>query len=1011
MQLLKFFVFGNAVVLATSKMLVSEPVFGAAYMTSQGTVIQSLDMYALDFSKPFLGVWSPSQTSHSLRGTAYIKLTSVASATVDSAQAQSTLTTVSVPRALAGTGSTILSLAVTTECEPLQRSSRNCRCLPGYWWNNKFCATLQDCEEGGIFQAVISLLFSPCQCLRWTSSDIGYCQSLFSAWKVSGSATLPPKLASVGADADLTLSFNLAEGATNVMWYLLGPESSEAKEIRMGTEVTLLQDGSEFVLRVSSPSPDWAGEYICRYWNGSALLELRQEVTVPLVAADIVQTPSQVSMNCSSPDRVLLQCCIRSRGAALSASWNPGAPEPVNLVGTEDPLCHSLSLDSCPSGDTVYLCTFEGGELGSTQTTVTVNVIQDGDLFCPGDNLQGGWKVTKAGQVAELLCPQGREGMMLRSCFSNGTWGAVQDNCTSRVLLSGLREAQLVQAGLGSPESEIPWMIEWLKMEMKPSQNQSIYPPDLLALVMTLDIISQVAVDSNMQLDISSVTDLLDAVNWMLDLDTETMWPEVQARRQSAGSMLLQATEDLTSLLVPPASQFHLTLPNLELQSAIFNSTWVDDFTTIFDTDPPLHSHISKEELKEVVQREHSIVITSLALKNMDRILPGHDGAGSSHALGSLVMSNAIMAHNGSVRQASIEMMFGLWNTTRNTVEKWTAQCVFWNRSLHAGMGGWSSQGCQTSSTETVSNCSCRHLASFSVLMSANPIRPLSFALTFLNNFGVCATILALVTSLIIYGLVWTSVVKDKVSCFRYTTLVNISFSLLMGSLWFLGVFRLQASHESKLCVAVAFFTHFFYLAVFFWMLVKAAVLGHQLIFVFHHLSTRSVLLAMVAVAYVCPLVLAVATVAAFFSRQSYLNEAICWLSFHSKAIYTFSVPLLVTVIAIFLILFVALLKFLRPSVLERPQGEEKKALLGMFKALLILTPVFGLTWGLGVFALTSDASQSIQFAFIILNSLQGFFVLLFACLMDKKVRGALRKRLCCSRTHGIHLSQVSKMQ
>lgn len=186
-----------------------------------------------------------------------------------------------------------------------------------------------------------------------------------------------------------------------------------------------------------------------------------------------------------------------------------------------------------------------------------------------------------------------------------------------------------------------------------------------------------------------------------------------------------------------------------------------------------------------------------------------------------------------------------------------------------------------------------------------------------------------------------------------------------MGSLWFLGVSRLKSSHENKLCVAVAFFTHFFYLATFSWMLVQALVLCYQLIF--HHLSIRCVMPAMVTIGYVCPLVLAVATVAAFFPRQSYLNETICWLSFCSKAIYAFCVPALVIVIVKLLIFFVLLLMLMRQSVSERAQGEEKVALIGM----LILTPVLVLTWGLWVVIMASDASQLIHYAFTILNALQ----------------------------------------
>lgn len=48
----------------------------------------------------------------------------------------------------------------------------------------------------------------------------------------------------------------------------------------------------------------------------------------------------------------------------------------VPLTGTEDPLCHFLTLNSCPNSDTTYLCTFQSDALGSVQTSVTVSVLQ-----------------------------------------------------------------------------------------------------------------------------------------------------------------------------------------------------------------------------------------------------------------------------------------------------------------------------------------------------------------------------------------------------------------------------------------------------------------------------------------------------------------------------------------------------------------------------------------------------------------------------------------------------------
>ncbi|XP_053106238.1 adhesion G-protein coupled receptor F3 isoform X2 [Hemicordylus capensis] len=928
-----------------------------------------------------------------LRGAAYLQLTALAPPATDTAQVQQLLATLSAPRLVPGTASNISALAVTTECDPLQQQqkSRDCHCLPGYQWSDTFCQQLSACG-GGLIQSLASLvLLAPCQCLRWTLPGVGFCRP--PASPVSESTTLAPKLASVGAEGALNLSFSLKEGATDVKWYLLRPDWTVAKDILNGTQVTLQlqQDGSEALLGVSSVSPDWAGVYICRYRYEGSLREVRQVVGVPLGPADVVLTLSQVSMNCSSPEQLTLRCCIRNRGSGIRASWNPGSSSPAHLTGKGDTLCQALALDSCPSGNTSYQCIFESDDLGSVQTEVVVSGIQDGDLFCPSEATTGSWNTTKAGQVAELLCPTGSTGKMLRSCSSRGSWGGVQSNCTSQELLSGLRQAQLLQAGLGNPVSEVPGMMEWL--ETKTRQTQEGSPWDLLAVISTMDIISQVALGYNLRLDGDAVASLLTAANWMLALDPETEWAEVEAVWPPAGSRFLQGIEDLTSLLQLSASEFSLSLPNVELQSARFEGPVEADYSKAFDMEPPLRTHIAREQLEDLVRQEGEVTVTSLALKKLDRILPENSDTASSRGLGSLVLSNAIMSPNGSVKQVDIDMTFGHWNLThgKEGQQELVAQCVFWNHSLPEGVGGWSTQGCRTSGAGTATNCTCCHLTSFSILMSAKPV-PVSFALTFLSKFGICASILALLASLAIYYLVWTSVVKNKVSYFRYTTLVNMAFSLLMGNLWFLVASQLAASPENKLCVAVAFFTHFSYLAVFCWMLIQALLLFHQLIFVFHQLTVRSILPAMVVVGYVCPLAIAVATVAAFSPTQGYLQEAVCWLSSGSRAIYAFSVPVLLIVAINLLILFVVLLKLMRPSVSEGPPGEERKALLSLFKALLILTPVFGLTWGLGVITMTTEASQLTHYAFTILNAFQGVFILLFGCLMDKKAVDAVWK-------------------
>uniref|UniRef100_A0A674IV60 G-protein coupled receptors family 2 profile 2 domain-containing protein n=1 Tax=Terrapene triunguis TaxID=2587831 RepID=A0A674IV60_9SAUR len=209
------------------------------------------------------------------------------------------------------------------------------------------------------------------------------------------------------------------------------------------------------------------------------------------------------------------------------------------------------------------------------------------------------------------------------------------------------------------------------------------------------------------------------------------------------------------------------------------------------------------------------------------------------------------------------------------------------------------------------------------------------------------------------------------ISYFRYMTLVNIALSLLMANAWFLGSTWMTPSHENELCVAATFFTHFFYLAMFFWMLVQALLLFHHLVFVFHQLARASIMPLMVTLGYLCPLLIAAATVAVYYPKRGYVQATACWLNGHNGAIYAFSVPVLVIVLVNVLILFVVVMKLMRPSLSEGPKGEERKTLLSILKALLILTPIFGLTWGLGIITMTSKSSELSHYMFAVLNSFQ----------------------------------------
>uniref|UniRef100_A0A8C8XME1 Adhesion G protein-coupled receptor D1 n=1 Tax=Panthera leo TaxID=9689 RepID=A0A8C8XME1_PANLE len=61
-------------------------------------------------------------------------------------------------------------------------------------------------------------------------------------------------------------------------------------------------------------------------------------------------------------------------------------------------------------------------------------------------------------------------------------------------------------------------------------------------------------------------------------------------------------------------------------------------------------------------------------------------------------------------------------------------------------------------------------------------------------------------------------------------------------------------------------------------------------------------------------------------------------------------------------------------------------------KAVAVLLPILGTSWVFGVLAVNSQAVV-FQYMFAVLNSLQGFFIFLFHCLLNSEVRAAFKHK------------------
>ncbi|XP_039637257.1 adhesion G protein-coupled receptor F5-like [Perca fluviatilis] len=331
-------------------------------------------------------------------------------------------------------------------------------------------------------------------------------------------------------------------------------------------------------------------------------------------------------------------------------------------------------------------------------------------------------------------------------------------------------------------------------------------------------------------------------------------------------------------------------------------------------------------------------------------------------------------------------------------------KCVFWNFSLFNNIGGWDNKGCELvrNINKTVT-CNCNHLTSFSILMS--PYSHNSLVLDYITYVGVSISMASLVICLIIEAVIWKKIRRNNTSYLRHVSIVNIAVSLLIADIWFIIGAAISDDDEinQPACNAATFFIHFFYLALFFWMLASGLLLLYRTVNVFDGgLSKTSLLAFGFTLGYGAPLIIVIITVAVTAPKKEYIQETgVCWLNWYqSNALLAFVIPALVIVVINLVILLVVIFKMLRRrSMGDAVQAGERHVLVVIARTLAFLTPFFGLTWGLGVGTMTNPDDEGILIAFTFFNSLQGFFILVFGTLLDKKVRSEITIRSQNSRT------------
>lgn len=446
------------------------------------------------------------------------------------------------------------------------------------------------------------------------------------------------------------------------------------------------------------------------------------------------------------------------------------------------------------------------------------------------------------------------------------------------------------------------------------------------------------------------------------------VWQQLNSNGESQGhsSQLLNAIESI--IKAASDTDFNITSPT--------NSFLLKKVTTSEDFNEVLRLNSTAEIIIPDITSSHkNITITTVAFSSLGNVMPARNRSDNLNTTEN-VINGLIVIVNTSISINNIQLKFDkLRNSVtlnNDSVNLGNLQCVFWDFKLFNGSGAWDSTGCEVIRVNGSDTCHCNHTTSFSVLMS--PYAPEELALSIITYVGVAISIASLLVCLIIEIIIWKDVSRNSTSHVRHVSLVNIAISLLIADICFMisAAVVKPGTDFTGSCSAAVFFTHFFYLSLFFWMLVSAVLLLYRSTMVFSHLSKAVMMASAFIVGYGAPLLIAVITVASTAGNKHYVtrNEA-CWLNWNdSKALLAFVVPALVIVAVNITIVVIVLVKMLKRGVGESNR-DEKNTLVMILRCVAILTPIFGITWGLGLGIMVEPKALAIHYLFAIFNSCQ----------------------------------------
>ncbi|XP_028587949.2 adhesion G protein-coupled receptor E3-like [Podarcis muralis] len=323
-----------------------------------------------------------------------------------------------------------------------------------------------------------------------------------------------------------------------------------------------------------------------------------------------------------------------------------------------------------------------------------------------------------------------------------------------------------------------------------------------------------------------------------------------------------------------------------------------------------------------------------------------------------------------------------------NKVPQEKGVCVHWDSASRSG--AWSPEGCQLlQSNSTHSECSCQYLSNFAVLMAPTP-RQGALILSIISYIGLIISLICLFLSIVTF-LFCRSVQNSS-------TFIHLQLSLCLFFADLIFLIGIDKTYNKILCSVIAGALQYLFLACFVWMFLE----GVNLFIIVKNLkvanyggTSKCMKISMYLCGYGLPAM--IVGISAAISPGSYGTHYHCWLNHEKGFIWSFLGPvcaIIVINIMFFCLILLILHKKLASLNSEVTTLRNTRSL--TFKAMAHVF-ILGVTWCLGLFQF-GPLAEVMAYLFTITNSVQGFFIFLVHCLLNKKVRETYGHLISCKK-------------